>query len=266
MHGSMVWKSLVSSIVFLSLVISLHAQDVIITGVTTTPVSCGDGSDGTIRVTVSGGIGRYTYLLVRQGVPVETSGPIIPQTYTFTGHDKYINYIIIVSDESTGTADGFTFATIDGPEPVSITSYDATDITCNGFNDGTITVTAAGEQGNYIFDLTGPVNQSNGTGFFPDLPEGEFTVTVGDADGCPSTDVTPVLTVNNPTGVSIGIDQVTDVDCYGDNTGSISITPSGGTPSGTGRVYLQLERTGRFYLLSGGYCGTGEWGLFRDRI
>ena len=179
--------------------VSLLSQDVIITNVTPTPVTCGSGSDGTISVTVSGGIGLYTYLLVRAGVPVENAGPIASQNYVFTGHDKYANYIIIVSDSDAGTADGFTFATIGGPEPISITGAMATDITCNGANDGTITVSATGEGGNYVFDLTGPVNQTNETGFFSGLPQGDYTVLVRDKDGCPSTDLTPVLTINNPT-------------------------------------------------------------------
>ncbi|MCK4751314.1 MAG: SprB repeat-containing protein, partial [Bacteroidales bacterium] len=228
---------LLSILVFTSTVISLHAQDVIITSVSSTPVSCGLGSDGTITITISGGVGLYTYLLVRGAVPVESSGPIAAQNYTFTGHDKFTNYIVIVSDQDAGTSDGFTFATINGPEPISITSFGATDITCNGVNDGTILVTATGEGGNFIFDLNGPVVLSNGTGLFTGLPQGDYTVTVRDADGCPSTDVTPIMTINNPNIISIAIDNVTHVDCFGDNTGSITITPSGGTPGGAGTGY-----------------------------
>ncbi len=221
--------------------LSLHAQDVIITSITSTPVTCGDGSDGTITVTVSGGVsGDYNYLLIRNSIPVESVGPISSNTWTFTGHSKYPTYVISVSDEGPGsgpTGDGFGFASIGGPEPIQVTSFDATDITCNGASDGTITVTASGEGGNYIFDLTGPVNQSNPSGFFENLPGGDYTVTVSDADGCPSTDVTPVLTINDPTPVSVALDGIVDVECNGDNTGSVNITPSGGTPGGGGTGY-----------------------------
>ncbi|RPI41035.1 MAG: hypothetical protein EHM46_06965, partial [Bacteroidetes bacterium] len=126
------------------------------------------------------------------------------------------------------------------------------DITCDGFNDGTVSVSATGETGNYLFDLSGPVNQGNGTGLFTGLPEGDYTVTVTDANGCPSSDVTPVLTVNNPTIISIDIDNVSDVECFGDNTGSISITPSGGHPSGPGSGYT-YEWSG-----PGGFTSTSE--------
>ncbi|MEN8226651.1 MAG: gliding motility-associated C-terminal domain-containing protein [Bacteroidota bacterium] len=217
--------------------ISLQGQDVVITNITTTPVTCGGGSDGTITVTITGGDGFYTYLLVRAGFPVENVGPIPSQTFTFTGHDRFASYIIIVSDQDDDTSDDVAFVGIDGPDVISITSYMATDITCNGANDGTITVAAAGEQGNFVFDLTGPVNQSNTSGFFSGLPQGDYTVLVSDQDGCPSTDITPLLTINNPTIVSIALDNVTNLLCFGDNTGSIAITPSGGTPAGMGSGY-----------------------------
>ncbi len=227
--------------IFLTLLLflgSVYAQDVIITGISSTPVSCGNGSDGTLTVTVSGGVGQYSYLLVKGAVAVESAGPIASSTFTFTGHIKYTNYIIIVSDQSTGTSDGFSFGTIGGAEPIAITSAMQTDITCNGADDGTILVTAIGEQGHYIFNLTGPENHTNETGIFPDLQQGDYTVTVSDKDGCPSTDVSPVLTINHPTLVTVTVDGVTPVTCFGDNTGSIGITPGGGVPGGgTGYTY-----------------------------
>ncbi|HER08415.1 MAG TPA: T9SS type B sorting domain-containing protein [Bacteroides sp.] len=218
-------------------VISLHAQDVVITGVSTTPVSCGGVWDGTITITVTGGVGMYTYLLVKNAVPMESSGPISSQTYTFTGQSKFPSYIIIVSDEEDATGDAFTFASIGGPDPISITSAFATDISCNGAGDGTIEVTAIGEEGNFLFDLTGPVNRIQENGIFTGLSQGDYTVTVSDRDGCPSTDVTPVLTIQNPSAITVTVDQVVDMDCYGESTGSIAITPGGGTPSGTGTGY-----------------------------
>jgi gliding motility-associated-like protein len=245
-------NSITALLVSVSSVISLQAQDVIITDVSSTPVNCGGVSDGTITVTITGGVGLYTYLLVKSAVPVESSGPIPSQTYTFTGHPKFGSYFIIVSDQDDETADAFTFASIGGPNPITITSADATDISCNGADDGTITVTATGEGGNFIFDLAGPVNRTNETGMFTDLPQGDYTVTVSDKDGCPSTDITPVLTIVNPAPITISTDQVVDVDCYGDHTGSISITPAGGTPSGSGTGYT-YQWTG-----PGGFTSAAE--------
>ncbi len=215
-----------------SSLISLFAQDLEITDISTTPVTCATGSDGTVTVTITGGTPPYNYLLSKGAIPVESAGPIAAQTFTFTGHDKYTNYWVIVSDASAIKQGDIAFTTIDGPNPIAITSAIATDITCNNDGDGTITVTATGEGVNYIFDMAGPVNQVNETGFFSGLPEGSYTVTVSDKEGCPTTDVTPVLTITNPAPVSITVDDVTDIICNGEHTGSIAITPSGGTGSG----------------------------------
>lgn len=217
----------------------IHAQDVVVTVTGTTPVSCGDGSDGTITVEISGGVGDYTLLLLRGTNPVESAGPISASTYTFTGHDKYPFYFIIVSDEDDNTGDGSANAAIGGPEPISVTSAIPTDITCNGADDGTITVTATGESGDYVYDLTGAEILSNETGIFTGLQAGsDYVVTVSDKNGCPSTDATGMLTIQDPPVVSINLDNVTDVDCFGDNTGAITISPSGGTPGGgTGYTY-----------------------------
>jgi len=221
--------------------ISLQGQgDVSVTVQSTTPVSCGDGSDGTITISMSGGSGDYSVLLLRSTTPVEAADSISTNSFTFTGHQRFTNYLIIVSDEDPVTADGLAWADITGPDPISISFFSSTDISCNGFNDGTINVSATGETGNYNFDLAGTASQSNTTGNFSGLGAGTYTVTVSDQNGCPSSDVTPVLTIANPTPVQISLDATTMVDCFGDNTGEISITPSGGTPGGGGTGYTYL--------------------------
>lgn len=221
-------------LVFLLLasVFALKAQDVVITNVSSTLVTCGSGSDGTITVTVSGGIGQYSYLIVRGALPLEFAGPMTSNIFTFTNHPKYSNYVILVSDEDENTEDGFIIASIGGPDPIVISSASASNITCSGTMDGRIDVSATGEGGNFIFDLTGPVNQTNETGVFTGLPQGDYTVEVSDKDGCPDIAVSPILTIIDPSPVSIVVDAITNIGCYGDNTGSISITPGGGTPGG----------------------------------
>ena len=235
--------SIFAILITLSFALSLSAQDLVISSISTTDVSCGEGSDGSITVTVSGGIGPYSYLLTKGAVPVEGAENVATQTFTFTNHDRYANYWVLVSDSNSPKGSDLGFATIDGPNPISITSFAGTNITCNNANDGSITVSATGEGGNYIFTLSGPVNEANGTGYFDELPEGIYTVSVSDGDGCPSTDESSALTIVNPDPISISVDQVTDVLCFGDYTGSISITPSGGVPFGLGSGYT-YEWTG----------------------
>ena len=87
------FRALVFSIfLLLASVLALDAQDVVITDVSSTPVSCASGSDGTITVTVSGGVGQYSYLLVLNAFPLEWAGPDSADTFTFTDHPKSNGY------------------------------------------------------------------------------------------------------------------------------------------------------------------------------
>ena len=236
----------------ISSTVAMQAQ-VTIDSIVPTSVTCGGGSDGTLSVYISGGSGNHNYNLFRGATFVASSGVTGSTSYTFTGLIKSILYLVIVED-GFPVVIGFDNknATVGGPSPINITSFIDTDITCHDADNGTITVTAAGEGGNYIFDLAGPDPGSNETGIFTGLSGGDYTVTVSDKNGCPSTDVTPVMNISNPDVITINIDNVVNVLCYDDNTGSISITPGGGTPSGVG--------TGYTYLWSGpgGFSSTLE--------
>ncbi|MFZ5941963.1 MAG: SprB repeat-containing protein, partial [Bacteroidota bacterium] len=229
----------------------LKGQPLTITSVTSTPVSCYGGSDGTLTINISGGQSPYTYILFTSIIspPIEVSLPTAATSYTFTGHTAR-NYLVAVRD-NIGNEQA-TYYAITGPAPVTITSAVVTDITCNGAGNGSITVTATGEDNNLKYDLTGPVNITNGTGIFSGLPGGDYTVTVSSYNGCPSNDVESPLTITDPNTVSISVDNITDVGCFEGSDGTISITPSGGTPSGVG--------TGYTYAWTGpnGFTSTSE--------
>jgi len=220
----------------------LHGQ-VQIDSVSSTPTLCGDSDDGTITVYVSGGTGSYNYNLSLGASTVESSGDTTSTEYTFTGHEQSIFYIIIVEELDAGggiVGIASTNASIVGPKTISIKTTTLTDMTCHDVPNGTITVTAEGEgDDNFKFDLAGPDGpQSNPIGIFNGLQAGTtHQVTVWDGDGCPTPAITPPLTINNPSEISLTDVTVVDVACFGDNTGSISIQPTGGTPGGGGTGY-----------------------------
>jgi gliding motility-associated-like protein len=218
--------------------LSLSAQILSISNVTTTPTICSDGDQGSISFDISGGTGPYNwYIYEGVGLPVDfgvTPGPSV----TSLGRRKYGLYLIGVQDSNLDVA--YMSAAVGGPEPMLITSYNATDLSCNNFDDGTLTVTATGETGSHLFDLAGPVNASNATGVFTGLSPGIYTITARDAGICTSTDITAPLTINNPTVVSATTDNIVDASCFGEFSGSIAITPGGGTPSGSGTGYSYL--------------------------
>ncbi len=233
---------------FLVLILSILpvGAQITIDSITTTPADCGGESSGSITVNISNGTGPYNYTLFRGATPVQSSGITDSTHFTFNGLIKSLFYLVIVEDGDPVII-GFDSdnAFVDGPSPISILTYNTTDITCNGNKDGIIEVTATGEGENLIYELSGPDPRSNEDGIFRDLPEGinNYQVTVSDKDGCPSTDVTPLLTINEPSAVTVVPDVITHVDCYGDNTGAITIIPGGGSPSGGGSGYT-YEWTG----------------------
>lgn len=217
-------------------VVSTHAQDVVITEISSTDVLCGGAYDGTLTVSITGGRAPYTYLLLNYLLqPVDKAENTNATSHTFLNLQKD-SYILLVTDSDT-TADIKDGVPVGGPDPIQITYANATDITCSNFNNGVIEVRASGEMGNYIFDLTGAENQTNQTGTFLSLPLGNYTVEVSDADGCPSTDISSVLTIENPDPVVVTVDNVSDANCFGSSTGSISITATGGRPFGLGSGY-----------------------------
>ena len=210
-----------------SSLISLSAQNLAITNVTTTPTSCSDSIDGTISFDISGGVAPYRWFIYEGvGFPVDWGGPTFSTSITSVGRRKLDVYLIGVKD-TAGTS-VYMIADVDGPDPMQITDLASTSIRCNNDNNGSITVTAIGESGSPVYELSGPGSPSNTTGIFTNLPGGIYTVTARDGGSCTSTDVTPAITIINPAPIDATVNLVTNVACFGEASGAIDINVSGG--------------------------------------
>ena len=220
--------------------LGLTAQDVVIDNIDVTPVSCSDASDGEIKVDVSGGDGNYTYTLLVGFIPVESFGPTTNTSHTFSGYPKGTTYGVGVDDGDPMTNADFSFASIGGPVPIAISNVVTTDVNCAGIDDGTLTVTAAGEDNNLLYSISGPSSPpDNSTGVFTSLSSGTYDVTVYHAT-CSSTDVSNNHFIDVPPALTITLDTNTPASCFGGSDGSLEITPNGGTPSGVGTGYTYL--------------------------
>ena len=229
-------KAIITAVLLIFTCSGLKAQHITEANLVSTPVTCGGVSDGSIFIEVSGGIGDLNYTLFLGGSVFASSGFIPDRSYTFTNLPKSTDYLLFVGDADGSTSNYFSEPVVDGPDPVNITGATVTDINCAYFNDGTITVTATGEDGNLIYDLSGPWNESNSTGFFSGLPTGTYTVTVSHGT-CPGSDMVTGLFIDIPPSLTINLDNIIDVTCYEGSNGAIEITPGGGSPSGTGTGY-----------------------------
>ncbi|MCH2258833.1 MAG: proprotein convertase P-domain-containing protein, partial [Alteromonas sp.] len=185
---------------------------VLITTITGTDIDCNGNSNGTATVVPAGGAGGNTF----NWVPA----PAIGQgTASVTGLDA-LTYTCTITDANgcTVTAD----YTPTQPLVLGGTITAQTNVSCNGANDGEITVTGIDGSVAYAYNIGfGPQASGNFTG----LAANNYNAVVTDANNCtfniPFTITEPaVLTVN---GVG------TNVDCNGDADGVIDLTVTGGT-------------------------------------
>ncbi|MCB0802628.1 MAG: T9SS type A sorting domain-containing protein [Flavobacteriales bacterium] len=107
----------------------------------------------------------------------------------------------------------------------------ATDVTCNGGSDGSMTVTVSNGFANYSYLWSNGVATSNtpsATNTVSGLSAGTYTVTVSDNGG---NTTTASATIIEPSVLITTITSTTDASCNGSADGSINTSTNGGTPN-----------------------------------
>jgi hypothetical protein len=97
----------------------------------------------------------------------------------------------------------------------------ATDVACNGDASGAASVAVSGYTPYTYAWSSGGTGSAQGS-----LLAGTYTCTIG--NGCGT--ITQTVTVNEPLAISPNF-TVQNVNCYGANDASVSVSPSGGTPA-----------------------------------
>ena len=164
------------------------------------------GNDGAINASSTGGTAPYSYNWN-------------PATGTTTGNPTGLvagNYNVTVTD-TNGCTDTNSFTVEAFNCPTITVTASGTNVTCAGGNNGTATANATGGTSPYTYNWGANQNA---------LTAGTYTVTATDADGCFAT---TTVTIND--GVTIGMNLISqnDLNCFGDNSGSITIQGTGGT-------------------------------------
>ncbi|WP_435302842.1 beta strand repeat-containing protein, partial [Flavobacterium aestuarii] len=211
-------------------------QPTAVSGTTTvTNVACNSGTTGVIDLTPTGGTPGYTY---------NWGGGITTQDRTGLAAGGY-SVTITDANACTATVSGIT---VTQPTAISGTTT-VTNVACFGGNTGAINLTPTGGTGPYTFNWGGGITSEDRTG----LTAGSYSVTITDANGCTGT-VSPTIT--QPAASVSGTTVVTNVACFGGNTGAIDLTPTGGTGPYTfnwGGGITTEDRTG---LTAGSYSVT----------
>jgi len=133
------------------------------------------------------------------------------------------SYSLTVTDTSDCTETfEFSISDTDGPT----LTFESSDVTCFGQNNGTITLTATGGTEPLLLEWTnGPQPIENNEYAPENLIPGEYTASVTDALGCNSTEV---ITIDENTEILVE-ETVIHVLCSGESTGAISLEIIGGT-------------------------------------
>ena len=171
-------------------------------------ITCNGANNGSLDMQASGGWGAYTYAW-GGGQATEYISGLSAAVYSGTVTDIK-GCRVVVSD------------TIHNPTPIT-SNIAGANVTCAGGNNGSAILTVNGGTPPYTylwsnFAVTQNINN---------LAGGLYHVVITDAKGCTHED-SILVTEGLPVTATI---SSTNISCYGANSGSITVTPTGGTGS-----------------------------------
>jgi len=171
-----------------------------------TDVSCYNGSNGAINVTVSGGTLPITYAWSNGATTEDLTG--LPAG----------DYEVVVTD-SNGYSQNATFTVTQPTEIAKTESITNTTYACS--SDGAINITPSGATPPYTFSWSNGGSSEDKTG----LAKGNYTVTISDSRSCQKSFT---MTVSGPANLALSFTP-TNVNTYDATNGSIDATVTGGT-------------------------------------
>ncbi|MFK8005402.1 MAG: S8 family serine peptidase [Saprospiraceae bacterium] len=200
-----------------------------------TSVNCFGANNGSLQVAASGGVSNFEFT---NGTETNSTGifnNLAPGTYQISvtdGNDCETMIEAMIEEPSELTA--------------SISSQQSVD--CFGENTGFVSLNSNGGSGTVTYTLNGA---SNTTGDFSNLTSGNYVVGIADENGC---ETTVEFEIDEPAELVVNIFAQQSVDCFGENTGSISLNSNGGLGIITYTLNGASNSTGDFSnLISGIY-------------
>jgi gliding motility-associated-like protein len=184
-----------------------------------TDISCGGSADGAIDITVSGGQAPYSFAWTG------------PSGFTSTQEDLSGlgpgAYSLTVTDANSCVRNFPDIETIIEPSSVVATYVSHQDVLCNGDSNGSIDIDVSGGIAPYNYEWT----NSSGTPVSSiqdpvGLPADTYSLTITDANGCVFS-FADLATIAEPPPLEASLSK-TDVSCFGDGNGSITVSASGG--------------------------------------
>jgi gliding motility-associated-like protein len=175
------------------------------------------GPNGSITVTIPGGVGTLPYTLVHNGgTPVVVNA----QIHTFTGLVSGAHNINI------STADGCsqTMTVNVASSGVLTVNHTSNPTSCTGVANGSITINPQNGVGPFQYNINNGAFGSNNT--FSNLPAGIYTIGVKDASGCVLNNYQVTVMQGPPLAATMA---AIPTACAGASNGSLTVTPTSGT-------------------------------------
>jgi hypothetical protein len=180
------------------------------TDITINDVQCSGSINGSVSLTITGGTPPYDYAW--------DNGSVISNPINLAAGQ----HCVTVFDNNGCEID--TCIMIISPPALSL-NLNATDQTCNGACDGSITANASGGVGTYSYLWS----NSEVVPTINNLCNGVYNITVTDDNGCQAYAST---SISEPAPLGIVVQNIIQPTC-GNSDGAISIGVTGGTPSYT---------------------------------
>ena len=175
-----------------------------------TDATCGEATDGTASVQVTGGVSPYAYLWS------DSTG----QTTATAFNLSMGTYNVTVTDNNGCTASNTAIVNAPMQAELSLSTVDAS---CAGSDDGSIAVAVMnGNINDYTVLWSNAQTSSQITG----LLAGDYSVTVTDVNGCTAE---ASGTISEPTALLL-LTMADSASCFGSSDGTAEVTVSGGTP------------------------------------
>jgi len=178
--------------------------------------SCNGDLDGMITVVANGGTGAFTYSF--DGAAYSALNTI----------GDLGNATVVVSVRDANDCE--SSQTVEVVEPgVLGADVTANNISCNGLGDGAINIEAVGGTFPFTYALNATPTNGDTSPSFTGLVAGSYTVNIIDANGCAYV-AAAAESITEPTVVDASA-TTSDVACFGETSGEIDVTATGGTGS-----------------------------------
>lgn len=181
---------------------------------TPTDILCYGELTGSVSTLTSGGTGSYNYQWAN------SSGILLSDTMPNILTKASGTYFLTVTDDA-GCTFGDTFTLIQPNQPLQNT-FTQLDVGCYGEATGEIKSTIVGGTAPYQFVWNTGSTADSLTG----LTAAVYTLTITDANNCTLSDTLQISEPSAPLSLTA---SHLDVSCFGDSSGSILVSTSGGT-------------------------------------